>query len=129
MKEQGIVVETSGDTAKIRLTQKSECARCGLCSAGGGFRILSVKTQKPLQINQVVTIDINQKLLALSSILLYGVPLLGFITGAIAGYIIGKERLATTLAIGCFVIDLLIVKIIVKGFHLQERIAVIKEGL
>lgn len=130
MKEQGIIVETSGNTASIRLTQKPECARCGLCSgASGGFRILSVKSRRPLQINQVITVEINQKLLTLSSILLYGVPLSGFIIGAIVGYIIGKEILATILAIGFLVTDLLVIKIIIRKIHLAEKIATIQEEL
>lgn len=123
MKEQGIVVETSGDTAKIRLTQKPECAKCGLCTgASGGFRILTVKTKKTLQINQIVTLEINQKLLTLSSILLYGVPLSGFIIGAVVGYIIGEEALATIMAIGFLVIDLILVKIIIKKLHIAEKV-------
>lgn len=130
MKEQGIVVETSGDTAKIRLTQKPECARCGLCTgASGGFRILTVKTKRPLQINQIVTLEINQKLLTLSSILLYGTPLSGFIIGAIIGYIIGKEVLATILACGLLVTDLIVVKVIIRRLHLAERIVGIQEGV
>lgn len=130
MKEQGIVVESSGDTAKIRLAQKPECAKCGLCSGGsGGFQVLIVKTKKPLQINQVVTLEINQKLLTLSSILLYGTPLSGFIAGAVAGYIIGKEVLATIMAVGFLIIDLILVKIIIRKFHLAEKTAVIEEQL
>lgn len=130
MKEQGIVTEISGDTLKVRLTQRPECARCGLCTGtSGGFRILTVKTKRPLQINDVVTLEINQKLLTLSSILLYGTPLSGFILGAIIGYIIGKEILATILAIGLFVADLFIIKIIIKKIHLVEKIAEIQEEL
>ncbi len=128
MKEQGVVVETSINTAKIRLTQRSECAKCGICSGtGGGFQILSVKTDKPLQINQTVTIEINQKLLTASSILLYGAPLSGFIAGAIIGYVIGKEILAIIFAIGLMIIDLIAVRIIIKKIHLAERIAIIQE--
>lgn len=123
MKERGVVVETSMDTAKVRLNQKPECIKCGLCSsAGGGFQTLTVHSKKPLQINQIVTIEINQKFLTISSLLLYGVPLLGFITGAIVGYIIGKEILAVIFAIGFLVIDLLAIKIIIKRTHLTERI-------
>lgn len=130
MKEQGIVVETSGDTAKIRLTKKPECSRCGLCTgAGGGFQVLTVKTKRPMQINEVVTLEINQRLLTLSSFLLYGTPLSGFIAGAIVGYIIGKEALATILAIGFLVIDLILVKIIIRKVHLAERTVSIVEGV
>lgn len=122
MKEQGIVVETSGGTAKIRLTQKPECTRCGLCTgASGGFQILTVKARRPLQINEVVTLEINQKLLTLSSVLLYGLPLSGFIIGAVIGYIIGKEVLATIMAVGLMVTDLVVVKIIIRKFHLEEK--------
>lgn len=128
MKEQGIVTEISGNIAKVRLTQKPECNRCGICSgASGGFRILTVKTKKPLQINQTVTVDVNQIFLTLSFILMYGVPLSGFIIGAVAGYAIGKELLAIILAVGLLIIGLKAVKLITKRLHLSEKIAHIHE--
>lgn len=128
MKERGVVVETSGNTAKIRLNQKPECIKCGICSqTSGGYLTLSVNTDKPLQINQIVTIEINQKVSLVSSILLYGVPLSGFIIGAIIGYIIGKEILAIICAFSLMIIDFITVKIIIKKVNLEERIISIKE--
>lgn len=126
MKEQGIVIEILGDTARIRLTQKPDCIKCGICSgASGGFRILTVKIKKPLQVNQAVTVEINQKILTLSSILMYAVPLSGFIIGAIAGYAIGGELLAVILAVVLLIIDLKVVKIIIKRLHLSKKLALI----
>jgi positive regulator of sigma E activity len=128
MKEQGIVVETNGNNAKIRLMQKPECAKCGLCAgASEGFRVLSVKTQQPLKIGQTVALEINEKVITLSSILLYGVPLTGFVAGAIAGYLIGKEVVATIFAIGLAAIDFLIVKFVINKQNLAERAAKIIE--
>lgn len=130
MKERGIVVETSGNTAKVRLNTKPGCIKCGLCSkASNGYQTLSVITERPLEINQLVTIEINQKALTISSILLYGVPLSGFIAGAIAGYIIGKEILAIICAFGLMIIDFIMVKIIIKRTNLSGKIAKIAEDL
>jgi positive regulator of sigma E activity len=128
MKEQGIVLEIYENTAKIRLLQKPECAKCGLCTgSSGGFRVLSIKTDKPLQINQTVTLEINEQILTLSSILLYGVPLTGFVMGAIIGYMIGKELVATIFAIGLSAVDFLIVKYFIKKQNLAEKAAKISE--
>jgi len=128
MKEQGIVIETSGNTAKVKLMQKPECAKCGLCvGSSAGFRVLTIKTDKPLQINQTVYLEINEQVITLSSILLYGVPLTGFIMGAIIGYMIGKELVATIFGIGLAVADFLIVKYIIKKQNLAEKAAKISE--
>lgn len=128
MKEQGIVIDISGDTVKIRLVNKPECAMCGICSgAFGGFQILSLKTKKPVQINQIVNVEINPKIMTLSTILLYGAPLAGFVAGAILGYIIGKEILAVILGTGLLITDLFMAKIIIRKMRLSERIADITE--
>lgn len=127
MKEQGVVIEVTGDMVKVRLMQKPQCAQCGMCSAaGGGYQILSIKTQKPFNLNQIVSIEVNRKILTLSTILLYGMPLFGFVAGAIAGYIIGKELMATVFAFGLMTVDLIAAKILIKNLRLSEKVAEIK---
>lgn len=129
MKEQGTVIDVCNNTVKIKLTTTGQCAKCGLCSQSPDkSRILSIKTQKLLKINDRVTLEINQQLLTVSFLLLYGVPIVTFVTGAILGYYLGNEILATLMGIAFAAIGFFLVKFISKKMFLTERIAKITDN-
>jgi len=124
MKERGIVIEINNGLAKVRLTQKPECASCGICSRAEGMnRILTVHAHTPLEINQLVTVEVNEKVMTLSTILLFGVPIAGFLIGAFAGYMAGGEKLAVILGFSILAADFFAIRLVVKKMRLPERAA------
>ena len=123
MKEQGTVIGISGTNVKLKLSSQPKCKSCGLCAAsGGGNRILTITTQRPLQLNQQVILEVNHHLLTLSSLMLYGIPLAGFISGAILGYFLGKDILATIMAVLFAGIGFLLVRFTTRKMRLPDRI-------
>lgn len=125
MEEKGIITEISGNIATIKLSPKSECKACGVCSGSmlSDARLLRLRTETPLQIGQTVRIKINQNILTLTYIILYAIPLSGFIIGTLIGYIIGKEPMAILLGLTLLIIDIFVAKFTVKKIKAAENVA------
>jgi sigma-E factor negative regulatory protein RseC len=86
MREQGKVVSFADGTARIKFERNEACARCGLCRVGLGTEpLLEVETEKPLSPGDKVTVEIKGPGLLGASILVFLVPLIFFLIGALVG--------------------------------------------
>jgi sigma-E factor negative regulatory protein RseC len=94
IEEIGIVKKTEGFTAKVIVQKKSMCEGCtvrGTCeSTAEGMEIEALN---PLQAREGQTVKVSMKPQAYlkGSMLVYGLPLVVFIAGAIIGKNIGEE--------------------------------------
>jgi sigma-E factor negative regulatory protein RseC len=94
IEEIGIVKKTEGITAKVVVQKKSMCEGCtvqGTCeSTGEGMEIEALN---PLQAKEGQTVKVSMKpeTYLKGSMLVYGLPLVLFFAGAIAGKNIGEE--------------------------------------
>ena len=85
--EEGIVVETSGQTAKIAVVRKGACDSCaasGVCHPGEAS-YMEADNQLGAIKGQKVRIIVAPQMYLKASIVLYGAPLVALVGGAILG--------------------------------------------
>ena len=87
IEEEGIVVEASGDGAKVAILKKSACEKCaasGVCHPGEGDQDL-MEALNPLNAKkgQKVKVAIAPQIYLKASLILYGIPMVSLVGGAI----------------------------------------------
>ena len=95
MEEEGIVVEAQGETAKIRIDKKSACEGCSaalICHPEEHDYVDAVNLVGAAA-GQKVKILVRPEVYVKASILLYGLPILVFLTVAVAGKILALRLL------------------------------------
>ena len=110
VEEQGIVVDIKDDKAIIKTERGSTCEKCqakDLCQSIGGGNEMLVEALNPVnaKIGNRVMFKVSAAMLLKTSLIIYLVPLFGFISGVVigqelAGYIYPK--LNPDLASGIF---------------------------
>jgi len=94
MQEVGVVVESSGGRAKIRVERTTSCRHCCAKVAcqpfgEGPARLLEVVNRLGAAPGQQVVVEIEAARLVKSSLIVYGIPLVAFILGTALGTRIG----------------------------------------
>lgn len=95
MEEEGIVVETLGTAAKVRIDKKSACEGCSasfICHPKEHDYVDAVNLIGAVA-GQKVKILVRPEVYVKASILLYGLPVLVFLTVAVAGKILALQLL------------------------------------
>jgi sigma-E factor negative regulatory protein RseC len=90
MESKGVVADIKGNEIIIRLYKETACAHCDSCSHETKFaREYTLTTDKPVQIGDVITLEVSGHTIIKSSLILYAIPvvLLFF------GYYVGDQLL------------------------------------
>jgi sigma-E factor negative regulatory protein RseC len=87
IEEEGIVVEVTGDIAKVAVLKKSACENCaaaGTCHPDDGDRSL-LEAANPLNAvkGQKVKVVLAPQVYLKASIILFGIPMIALVSGAI----------------------------------------------
>ena len=131
IEEEGVVVETSGGNAKVEITRKSACESCsaaGVCHPVDESYMDAVNPLGAIK-GQKVKVVIAPQMYLKASIILYGIPLVSLIGGAILG-----KNLALTYAaaahsdlwafvagLGCLVISFVFIRRYNKKVEKTEK--------
>lgn len=92
MKAIGQVIELlDNDTAKIQIIRHSACSKCHACSFGNERLIFidainSIKAQK----GEIVEIELPGSSFMIATVVVYLIPLMGFVTGIFLGKITAR---------------------------------------
>jgi len=99
VREEGVVVESHGDRATVRVEVSAACAHCSaraLCRPfGDTANVMTVANTCGASAGQRVAVAIEPVRLVKNSLLLYGVPFLAVVAGAVAGAYIGRVWMGT----------------------------------
>ena len=91
--EEGVVLEVKKDKVLVQPQRSDRCEGCSVefCfpDSSGGL-IIEAKDTLGVKVGQRVRMAIREQSLFWYSFLLYGMPLLGLVTGAALGHMIGK---------------------------------------
>ena len=94
MREEGVVVESYGDRAKIRVERTSACKHCSareLCRPfGETSNMMEVANPQRASAGQHVVVAIEPAQLVKNSLVVYGVPMVALIAGAAVGAYLGR---------------------------------------
>jgi len=96
VREEGIVVESCGDRAKIKVQRSSACGRCSaraLCRPfGETYNLMEVANPPGASEGQRVVVAVEPARLVKNSLVLYGIPMAALIAGAAVGARISRIR-------------------------------------
>jgi len=92
MIECGEVIETDGNTAKVRFLRTSACGKCKICGFKEGQAEVVIETKNTLEarVNDKVEISVASGNILKASAYAYIFPLAMLMIGLVAGYIIGN---------------------------------------
>lgn len=91
MQEQvGVVLEVSGNKAKVKTSRHSDCENCGACP---GNQAMIVEAQNPVgaKPGQRVELEIKEVNMLKAAFIVYMLPLIAIFLGALGGTWIGQE--------------------------------------
>lgn len=89
MREEGIVTEVSGGTAKVAIEPKPHCEHCGLCSrADGGKRVVEVSNAISASPGDNVVLEVSPGHIVGTSFVVYAFPLAALVGGIALGYFV-----------------------------------------
>ncbi|HWP97131.1 MAG TPA: SoxR reducing system RseC family protein [Syntrophomonadaceae bacterium] len=82
---EGVVIESTGETAKVRCSIHSDCESCGVCP-GNNAIIIDVTDQVGAQIGQQVLIESKETNMLLAAFMIFVLPFLAVGLGIFLGY-------------------------------------------
>ena len=128
MREEGTVVESYGDRAKIRVERSSACRHCSaraLCRPfGETSNVMTVGNPPGASVGQRVVVAIEPVRLVKSSLMVYGIPVAAFIIGAAVGGHIGRVRAGDVgTDIGAIVGAAMLLALALMGVRVLDRTA------
>jgi sigma-E factor negative regulatory protein RseC len=135
--EVGTVIESRGGTARVLVKRNSACDHCpsrSCCaSLEGDVKGVNVSNVIGAREGQKVKIGISPKAVLKASFILYMVPILALIIGAVLGNYLGpqhREIWTVSLGVGFFVGSYLVIKALSKLFENKaEYVPVVTEIL
>ena len=87
MQKSGKVIEKTGDEVTIEFKRTSACGNCKACKTfeDASYATIHIKTKSDAEIGDTVDINMSSKQFVLSVLILYGLPLVALIVGALVG--------------------------------------------
>ena len=88
--ETGIVIETSENKAKVKASRHGDCENCGVCP-GDNAMVVAVQNPIDASVGQRVAFEIQEANMLMAAFVVYILPLLALMVGAISGVILAKN--------------------------------------
>ncbi|MDD2603942.1 MAG: SoxR reducing system RseC family protein [Desulfobacterales bacterium] len=113
--EEGIVTRVNGVLAEVRTLKSEACAACNakeFCHDGGREMTVSVLNSAKARIGDRVRLEIATGAFVKAMFLLYIVPVLALLAGALAGLAISGDEAAALGALAGFAVSVVLVRVI-----------------
>lgn len=124
IEETGVVASTEGDVAKVFVQRRGECEKCAataICEPSLQQGMMEIEALNPLhaKVGQTVKVCIKPGVYLKGSMIVYGLPLVALIGGAILGKNIGEiyfkkinsDLVAAILGFALLIIAFIIIKL------------------
>lgn len=92
MQQEGIVISTDGEMARVRTSRHNDCENCGACP-GNSAIVLDARNPLGAKPGQSVLLEVHEVGFLKSAFIVYILPLIAMALGAVAGSY-AAERLA-----------------------------------
>ncbi len=97
-----IQVDAASGTVTVAMKRTSACARCGACvSVTGNHEEMRItaKNECAASVNDRVHVELRTESFLKAALILYGLPLIGFLTGCLLGNLTGNALAAFALGV------------------------------
>ena len=123
---EGLVIEVTGTTAKVKVGRHNDCKNCGACP-GDNSVVVCAKNDIGAAVGQRVMFEVRETNAVFAAFLVFIVPLLGIFVGAVGGYLISryvggyKTLLEIAGAAAVFIIIIICIKVFDTHLNKNER--------
>ena len=123
---EGVVIETFGDMAKVKSSRHGDCKNCGACP-GDNATVLDVQNPLGAKPGQRVSFEIKETNMLKAAFVVYIMPLIAMFLGAVAGFWLGEKIGKPTVmfqiggGILAFMLSIVYVKIFDKSAHGDKK--------
>ena len=132
IEEIGIVTKTDGIMAKVAVQKKGTCEGCGVkgvCETQGEGAEIEALNPVDAKVGQTVKVSIKAQVYLKGTMLVYGIPVIALIAGAIFGKNIGEayfretssDLIAAITGFGSLFLSFLIIKIWTRTFETKTE--------
>ena len=132
VEEIGVVTKTEGVTAKVAIQKKGTCEGCavkGVCETQGEGTEIEALNPLDAKVGQTVKVSIKAQVYLKGTMLVYGIPLIALIGGAIFGKNIGEkyfretssDLIAAIMGFGALILSFLVIKIWTHTFETKTE--------
>lgn len=132
VEEIGVVTKTEGITAKVAIQKKGTCEGCavkGVCETQGEGADIEALNPVGAKVGQTVKVSIKAQVYLKGTMLVYGIPVIALIAGAIFGKNIGEayfrgtssDLIAAIMGFGSLFLSFLIIKIWTRTFETKTE--------
>lgn len=92
MQETGEVISVEGGSVTVRLKRTSACERCGACRVGvsSDEMVVTAKNECAADLHDRVRVELKAEAFLSAVLILYGLPLIGLMLGAVVGSGLGR---------------------------------------
>jgi len=132
IEETGIVTKTEGVMAMVSVQKKGTCEGCavkGVCETQGEDSEIEAMNPVHAKVGQTVKVSIKPQVYLKGTMLVYGIPLVALIAGAIFGKNIGEtyfrgtnsDLIAALAGFGALILSLLLIKIWTRSYETKTE--------
>jgi len=132
IEETGIVTKTEGVMAMVAVQKKGTCEGCavkGVCETQGEGSEIEAMNPVHAKVGQTVKVSIKPQVYLKGTMLVYGLPLVALIAGAIFGKNIGEtyfrgtnsDLIAALAGFGALILSLLLIKIWTRSYETKTE--------
>ncbi|MGX8795562.1 SoxR reducing system RseC family protein [Fusibacter sp. JL298sf-3] len=117
MERMGMIIESKGAVAKIKLMRHTACGSCGACQLGDDQKdiLLTAKNEVSAEIGDVVEVGMPTAGILSAAFIMYVIPLIGLFLGLGIGTLVFKsgdtEVYAGLLGLGIMALAFLVIKL------------------
>ncbi|MBI4688406.1 MAG: SoxR reducing system RseC family protein [Nitrospirae bacterium] len=140
IEETGVVTHTEGDKAKVLVQRKSDCEACasaGVCEPAQGSMQIEALNPVHASVGDKVKVSMKPGVYLRGTMIVYAIPLIALIAGAILGKNIGEayfkeynsDIAAAILGFISLLISLIIIKIWSRGIETKAEYSPVIEEI
>ncbi|MCD7905591.1 MAG: SoxR reducing system RseC family protein [Clostridiales bacterium] len=122
MAEVGKVIACEGDQVRLVLKRREACGKCRACTAGLSEQDMEMKARNlcGAAVGDSVEVTIEQTNFLKAVIIMYGIPLIVFLIGILAGYYGGLALGITNPNISAIILGVVLTAAVYIVIHLNE---------
>ena len=130
MKEFALVLEAHDDKAVIEVARSSACAGCSKCMIGRENQTVQAEVENTIaaKAGDVVEVEMEFSSILSASFIVYGVPFIGFILGALLGYYVVSDFIMISQDILGLICGLIVIILAYIGIKALDKKGLFKEN-
>ena len=123
------VTEVNGNNATVFIQRSTACKDCGMCMVGKkNLEVYAtVKNTLNAQVGDKVTVEMELRNVLSASMIMYTIPLIGFVAGLLLGHNVFSKMWGTPADLTGFGLGMILLALVYLAIKLVDKKGVFKE--